>query len=72
MQTGEPESSQTEPAAGPGLPKPGPDTVRGSDGACGGGAAPGAGAGGVMALTWNQYWVPLVRPVAVQLEALPT
>jgi hypothetical protein len=25
-----------------------------------------------MALTWNQYWVPLVRPVTVQLEALPT
>jgi len=38
----------------------------------GGGVAPGAGAGGVMAQTWNQYWVPLVRPVTVQLEALPT
>jgi hypothetical protein len=25
-----------------------------------------------MALTWNQYCVPLVRPVTVQLEALPT
>jgi hypothetical protein len=25
-----------------------------------------------MAQTWNQYWVPLVRPVTVQLEALPT
>ena len=24
-----------------------------------------------MAQTWNQYWVPLVRPVTVQLEALP-
>jgi hypothetical protein len=25
-----------------------------------------------MAQTWNQYCVPLVRPVTVQLEALPT
>jgi len=25
-----------------------------------------------MAQTWNQYWVPLVRPVTVQLEAFPT
>jgi hypothetical protein len=25
-----------------------------------------------MALTWNQYCVPLVRPVTVQLEALRT
>ena len=25
-----------------------------------------------MAQTWNQSWVPLVRPVTVQLEALPT
>jgi hypothetical protein len=25
-----------------------------------------------MALTWNQYWAPLVRPVMVQLKALPT
>jgi hypothetical protein len=25
-----------------------------------------------MAPTWNQYCVPLTRPVTVQLEALPT
>ena len=25
-----------------------------------------------MAQTWNQYWVPLVRPGTVQLEAFPT
>jgi hypothetical protein len=25
-----------------------------------------------MAQTWNQHWVPLVRPVTVQIEALPT
>jgi hypothetical protein len=24
-----------------------------------------------MAQTWNRYWVPLVKPVTVQLEALP-
>jgi hypothetical protein len=63
-----------EAAVGPGQPKPGPPRSfhAHSGGAFGGGVAPGAGAGGVMALTWNQYCVPLVRPVMVQLEALPT
>ncbi len=51
---------------------PGPGAVRGLGRPLGGGVAPSAGAGGVMAQTWNQYCVPLVRPVTVQLEAWPT
>jgi len=65
------EAGESVAGAGPTKDRP-RDFVPRSGVPFGGGVAPGAGAGGVMAQTWNQYWVPLVRPVTVQIEALPT
>ena len=61
------------PAEGRAGPKPGPVILSGAQVArLVAGSLQGLGPAAPMARTWNQYCVPLVRPVTVHFEALPT